>query len=441
MLGEFPPGKKRPAANTPLIQVPDARKALASLAATFYARPYEGMNLIGITGTNGKTTTSYLLESILASSGRNPGVIGTINYRTPYQTWKAAVTTPEPLELMQVFRTMADAGISDIVMEVSSHALDQGRVDGCPFRIAVFTNLSRDHLDYHGSMTEYFKAKSLLFRGLENSGTRKRSAVINADDPKGEELAKLIRVPVITYGLGKNCDVRAEQVSSGRKGITARLVTPSGTINIRSSLIGTFNIYNLLAASASALCMDIDLEAVQSGIERLKGIPGRLELVENKRSLTIVVDYAHTPDALSKVLEAAHSLAEGGRLITVFGCGGDRDKGKRREMGLAAGTQSDLVIVTSDNPRTEDPNIIISQIEEGIRQAGLTPVAISQIGSMGSGYYIREPDRGTAIQNAIALAHRRDIILIAGKGHEDYQIIGKAKRHFDDREIAARAAA
>lgn len=441
IVGECSQGEKSGDVNIPLIQVSDSRKALAGLAAKFYAHPYEGMNLIGITGTNGKTTTSYLLESILVSSERNPGVIGTINYRTPEQTWKATVTTPESLELMQALRKMADAGVSDVVMEVSSHALDQGRVDGCPFRVAVFTNISRDHLDYHGSMDEYFEAKSLLFRSLRNSGTEKTTkAVINRDDPKGEKLTKLTNVPVMTYGLGIGCDVRADRILSSRKGLTARLITPVGKIDLRSSLIGDFNIYNILAASAAALSMDIDLGTIQSGIARLKGVPGRLELVENRRSLTIVVDYAHTPDALSKVLATANSLTEGGRLITVFGCGGDRDKGKRREMGLAAGKLSNLVIVTSDNPRTEDPDVIISQIEKGIQESGLKKLAsMDGAGSRELGY-IREADRGNAIRRAIKLADQKDLILIAGKGHEDYQIIGKAKRHFDDREIAIEAA-
>ncbi|MBW1850509.1 MAG: UDP-N-acetylmuramoyl-L-alanyl-D-glutamate--2,6-diaminopimelate ligase [Deltaproteobacteria bacterium] len=427
--------------NVNVVQVADSRKALSKLAENFYGNPSKGLNLIGITGTNGKTTTSYLLESILLASGAKPGVIGTINYRSPEQKWEAHVTTPESLELMQTLRRMADSGVTDVVMEVSSHALDQGRVEGCPFRIAVFTNISRDHLDYHGSMQEYFEAKSRLFRGLRKNGTGdKARSVINGDDPKGKDLEKLTDVPVVTYGLGRGCDVRASLIQSTRTGLTATLVTPADEMEIRSSLIGDFNIYNILAASAAAMCMDIEPNAIVSGIAQLKGVPGRLELVENRRSLTVLVDYAHTPDALKKALIAIKSLVEKGRLITVFGCGGDRDKGKRREMGYAAGEHSDVVFITSDNPRSEDPAVIISQIEEGIQESGLKKLEDLSGGRPPGPGYILDPDRRNAIRKAVEMADKTDLILIAGKGHEDYQIIGKDKRHFDDREVAVEAA-
>ena len=388
------------------IKVSDSRKALSKLAATFYDHPFENMHLIGITGTNGKTTTSYLLESILLTAGRKPGVIGTINYRCPGKTWPATVTTPESLELMQTFRQMADAGVSDVVMEVSSHALDQGRSEGCPFRVAVFTNITRDHLDYHHSMEEYFRAKSLLFQNLGD----KSKAVINGDDPRGKDLAKIAGGPVVTYGLGKDCDVRADHVRSTRTGISAKLITVSGQTEIRSSLIGDFNIYNILAASAAALCMGIDIGTIKSGIKQIKGVPGRLEPVENRRSLTIIVDYAHTPDALIKALGSIGSLVEKGRTITVFGCGGDRDKGKRREMGYAAGRYSDLIIVTSDNPRSEDPDEIITQIEKGVIESGMKIMDASPADGLKSSGYILDPDRGNAIRQAIELAGKSDII-------------------------------
>jgi UDP-N-acetylmuramoyl-L-alanyl-D-glutamate--2,6-diaminopimelate ligase len=424
-----------------MFQVENSRQALARIAAAFFNRPFEGMNLMGITGTNGKTTTSYVLESILMAAGAKPGVIGTINYRYSDRIWPAPVTTPESLELMQTLRTMADSGVSDVVMEVSSHALDQGRVEGCPFRVAIFTNLSRDHLDYHGSMEAYFEAKSLLFRGLKEKGAGARTrAVINTDDPAGRRLAGIADVPMMSYGLSEICDVRAEQVRSSRRGLAARLITPAGNIDLEAALIGSFNLYNILAASAAALCLEIGLEAISSGIARLRGVPGRLEVVRNKRMLMIVVDYAHTPDALLKALTATRSLAEGGRLITVFGCGGDRDKGKRREMGALAGEYSDSVVITSDNPRTEDPEVIIAQIIEGIRETGLKNLGSSfSVGADKTGYIV-EPDREKAIKKAIEIADKHDIVLIAGKGHEDYQIIGKTKRHFDDREIASEAA-
>jgi UDP-N-acetylmuramoyl-L-alanyl-D-glutamate--2,6-diaminopimelate ligase len=441
IVGESFEGVNRGDEDVPMVRVPDSRKALFTLAANFYGHPFEGMNLIGITGTNGKTTTSFLLESILLAAGAKPGVIGTINYRFSEQAWEAPVTTPESLELMQALRRMADSGVSDVVMEVSSHALEQGRVEGCPFRTAVFTNISRDHLDYHGSMEAYFNAKSLLFRNLKKKGAGKLTrAVINADDPRGKDLEALTEVPVVTYGLERDSDVRAELIRSDRKGLKAKLITSTGELDIRSSLIGEFNIYNILAASAAALSMGVDPKAVESGIIRLKGVPGRLELVKNNRSLTIVVDYSHTPDALLKASKAMNSLAQDGRLITVFGCGGDRDKGKRREMGLVAGQNSDLVVITSDNPRSEAPLDIISQIEEGVCESGLKKLADIHAEGLTAPGYIVEPDRDSAIRMAVEKAGKRDLILIAGKGHEDYQIVGKNKRHFDDREVAAEAA-
>lgn len=423
-----------------MIQVRDSRKALSRLAVRFYNRPFEGINLIGITGTNGKTTTSYMMESILAHSGAKPGVIGTINYRLAGQTWEAPITTPESSDLMRILRSMADAGATDVLVEVSSHALDQGRVMDCPFRIGIFTNISRDHLDYHQSMESYFEAKSLLFRGLGKKGNGNTpSAVINVDDPKGQELVKRTEAPVITYGLGSDCHVRASQVRATIEGLTARLITPTGEIDIRSPLIGDFNIYNILAASAGALCMGIDLNAIGSGIAHLKKIPGRLELVKNSRSLSIVVDYAHTPDALSKALKAIRPLAKG-RLITVFGCGGDRDKGKRSQMGRVAGGHSDVVFITSDNPRTEDPAAIATEIEAGVREAGLSRLKGHPGARPEHPGYILDLDRRNAIHRAVEMAEGGDLILIAGKGHEDYQIIGKEKRPFDDRKVAAEAA-
>ena len=424
---------------TARIQVPNTRKALSRLAANFYNRPFTGMTLIGITGTNGKTTSSYVLESILSAAGAVPGVIGTINYRFSGQTLEAPVTTPESLVLMRILRKMADGGVTDVVMEVSSHALHQERVRGCPFHIGVFTNISRDHLDYHNSMEDYFEAKSLLFRGSGEKETHHlKWAIINTDDPKGEELIRLTEANVVTYGLGKNCNVRAEGIQLTTSGMTATLVTPAGKTDIRSSLIGDFNIYNILAASAAALCLGIDLDGITLGIERLEGVPGRLELVKNRHSLAIVVDYAHTPDALLKAIRSVKSLTKG-KLITVFGCGGDRDKGKRREMGRVAGEHSDLAFVTSDNPRTENPASIAVQIEKGMHESGLKKIESPFDKDLIGPGYILELDRGKAIQSAIGLAHANDLVLIAGKGHEDYQIIGKEKRHFDDREVAAQA--
>ena len=308
------------------VRVPNTREALFRMASQFYDRPFQEINMIGITGTNGKTTTSYLLESILSSAGARPGVIGTINYRFMGKTRPAPVTTPESLDLMRLLREMVDESATDVIMEVSSHALDQKRTGDCPFRVAIFTNFSRDHLDYHKTLEEYFQAKSLLFRRLEKSELA--SAIINTDDPKGEELIRLTEADVITYGLGKKSHVRADSLSADMAGVRARLITPVGEKDIQSPLIGKINIYNIRAASAAAISLDVDLDTVAEGIKRLTVVPGRLELVPNERGLRLVVDYAHTPDALLKTLDTLRPLSKG-RLITVFGCGGDRDQGKR----------------------------------------------------------------------------------------------------------------
>jgi UDP-N-acetylmuramoyl-L-alanyl-D-glutamate--2,6-diaminopimelate ligase len=424
-----------------VIRVPETRSALAEMASRFYGDPFQDLELIGITGTNGKTSTSYILESILKSAGARPGVIGTINYRYAGTSRPATVTTPESLELMATLREMVDHGVTHGIMEVSSHALDQGRVQGCPFEVVVFTNLSRDHLDYHADMEAYFEAKSLLFRPPEDRGfSGEGHAVLNLDDPLGKRIASLSRRPVLSYGLASNCSVRAESLVMERAGIRAVLETPQGACELRSSLIGRLNVYNILAACGAALSLGVGLDAVAAGVERLRGIPGRLERVKNPCGLSLVVDYAHTPDALLKVLETLRPLAEG-RLITVVGCGGDRDRGKRSEMGALAGRFSDWVVVTSDNPRTEDPMRIIAQVEEGVAGAGLPRVKGDE-GPLDSGPgYMVEPDRRRAIQKAVMGANRRDLVLIAGKGHENYQILGTKKVHFDDREEAARAAA
>ena len=406
-----------------VLQVSDSRKALSRLAVAFYHTPFHNMNLIGITGTNGKTTTSYLLESILLAAGRKPGVIGTVNHRISSSVLKSSITTPESLDLMKILREMADHSATDVVMEVSSHALDQGRVADCPFRTVLFTNITRDHLDYHHSMDAYFKAKSLLFTGLSD----KVSAIINIDDPRGADLMALTSAEVITYGINNSCDVTAKDVNVSRTGISARLISKKmGECDIRSSLIGNFDIYNIMAAASAAITLGVDLKTIASGIESMKGVPGRMELVPNTRSLTIVVDYAHTPDALEKALEAANQITEG-RILTVFGCGGDRDRGKRNEMGRVAGKHSHKVFITSDNPRSEDPIAIAEEIEKGVIASGQKD-------------YVVELEREMAIRMAVESALKNDLVLIAGKGHEDYQIIGNTRRDFDDRLVAARVA-
>lgn len=423
-----------------IVRLPDTRAALSELAARFYGYPAQDMTLIGITGTNGKTTTSYLLESILKEAGRKVGVIGSVSYRFKGRSLRASLTTPESTDLMRIMREMRDAGVTHVIAEVSSHSLDQGRTRGLSWSRAIFTNFSRDHLEYHTTMEAYFKAKSLLFCSLGAHRDRDQAkAVINIDDPKGKVLERITGVPIVSYGLGDSCLVRATDIETRQRGVRFRLVTPAGYVPITSSLLGQINVYNILGAAATAFSLNTDLEIIARGIERLTGVPGRLQPVENKKGLSVYVDYAHTPDALEKVLQALirHRRTRG-RLITVFGCGGNRDRGKRPDMGRVAGNYSDRAIITSDNPRGEDPAEIAHGVEIGIRESGLQRITSGRSHEE-RGYEIIL-DRRKAIRAAINMAQEPDIVLIAGKGHEDYQIIGNRKRHFDDVEEAALAA-
>jgi UDP-N-acetylmuramoyl-L-alanyl-D-glutamate--2,6-diaminopimelate ligase len=434
VAAETPAGLNPPVAT---VLVPDTRRALSKLALAFYANPFQSAALIGITGTNGKTTTAYLLESIIKAAGGTPGVLGTVNYRYLEKKVPAPVTTPESLDLIRLSREMVDHGVTHIVMEVSSHALDQGRTQDCPFSVAVFTNLSRDHLDYHKTMEEYFAAKTRLFKELQSdSRGRRPRAVINADDPRGGELVGMTGAEVFTYGMGKKCQVTAQAIQRDRNGLTFRLKTPAGEGVVRSSLIGDFNVYNILAAAGGGMAMNFPFEAVAEGIEKLKAVPGRLERVKNGKGLTLVVDYSHTPDALLKAMTSLKPYAKG-RLITVFGCGGDRDRGKRYDMGRLAGEHSDVAFITSDNPRSEDPLSIVKEIEKGMLDSGLRKGGGNT--HPGRGYFV-EVDRRQAIRKAVAMAEEADVVLIAGKGHEDYQIIGSERRPFSDQEEAAHAA-
>jgi len=418
--------------NVPIVRVPDTRAALSDLASRFYNYPSKDMNLIGITGTNGKTTTSYILESILKEGGRNVGVIGTINYRYKGKSFQTSLTTPESNDLMKILGEMRDAGVTDIILEVSSHSLEQGRVRGLDWSRALFTNFSRDHLDYHLTMEEYFKAKSLLFASLrEEEGQAK--TIINMDDPKGRELQRITKASTVSYGLGDNCSVRATDIHSSVEGLHFRMTMPAGDTPITSTLFGQMNVYNILAAAAVAFSLDIDLNTISRGIQRLAFVPGRLQHVENKQGLSIFVDYAHSTDALKKVLQTVRQLTKG-RLITVFGCGGDRDKGKRPDMGRVAGMYSDYAIITSDNPRGESPEKIADEIEAGMKESGLKRVTFNF--SLNAKGYEIILDRRKAIHAAVKIANKEggDIILIAGKGHEQYQITGNGKRYFNDIE-------
>ena len=421
-----------------VVRLPDTRSAFFDLAERFYDYPARHMDLIGITGTNGKTTTSYLLESILREGGKEVGVIGTINYRFKGNSFEASLTTPDPVDLMRLMREMRDAGVTHVIVEVSSHSLDQGRTQGLAWSRAIFTSFSRDHLDYHSTMEEYFRAKSLLFDSLRETQHNGRvRAILNMDDPKGQALERMTKVPVVSYGLENRCRVRAADIESTLQGLQFRLVTSEGEAVVTSPLLGRINVYNMLAAAATGLTYGIELKTIVGGIQGLSSVPGRLERVQNKRGLCILVDYAHTPDALEKALQTVRELTEA-RLITVFGCGGDRDRGKRPQMGKIAGDYSDLVIITSDNPRGEDPEHIVSEIEPGVREAGLD--AIDPDSPYTNRGYRIIVDRKKAIRDAVDEADKGDIVLIAGKGHENYQIIGKRKIYFNDAEEAALAA-
>jgi UDP-N-acetylmuramoyl-L-alanyl-D-glutamate--2,6-diaminopimelate ligase len=421
-----------------VVRTPHARLALAHISAAIYDHPSRELTLVGITGTNGKTSTSYLLEAIHIAAGHQVGVVGTVNYRVAGEAWPAPVTTPESLDLQRLLRQMRRRGVSHVFMEVSSHALDLRRVDRTLFAAGVFTNLSQDHLDYHRDLEDYFAAKSRLFVELLANGRRQDTlAVLNLDDPRGHDLAGRVRVDAITYGRHPRSQVRPRECVYARTGLQARLATPAGDMEIDSRLVGHFNLSNILAAAATALGLGLDPEIIARGIASLTGVPGRLERFGPRGGPAVFVDYAHTPDALAQALAALKKL-DFRRLITVFGCGGDRDRRKRPLMGRAAARASSLVVVTSDNPRTEDPLAIIREIEPGLQSESLAPITEAQARRGERGYLVI-PDRRDAIQVAVSLAEPPDAVLVAGKGHENYQIWGTERIHFDDREEVAAA--
>jgi len=416
------------------VRVPDARLALAHLAAAFYQHPSRDLNVVGITGTNGKTTTSYILEAIMQAAGLEVGVIGTVNCHFGNQVLPAPVTTPESLDLQRLLQEMQRHRVTHVLLEVSSHALDLKRVHHCQFAAGIFTNLSQDHLDYHGDLDNYFAAKCRLFTELLNNGRQLQPlAVINGDDPRGEELLQQTSVPTLTYGFNGRSDLSPEKYKLSPTGLQAWLATPYGRMEISSPLVGRHNLYNIMAASATALGLGLSPEAIVSGLGQLAGVDGRLERIAVPGQPLVFVDYAHTPDALGQVLAALRSL-DFNRLITVFGCGGDRDRSKRPLMGQVAAQASDLVIITSDNPRTEDPLAIIAQIEAGLKEGGYARLDPGEAREASPGYLVI-PDRRQAIYQALQLGRSGDAVLVAGKGHETYQIIGTRRFHFDDREV------
>jgi UDP-N-acetylmuramoyl-L-alanyl-D-glutamate--2,6-diaminopimelate ligase len=425
------------------VQVRNPRAALAAISANFYDHPASRLDLIGITGTNGKTTTSLLIESILRRNGSSPGVLGTLAYRWAGKQIPAALTTPESLDLQKLLYTMLRDGVSHVVMEVSSHALVLGRIAGCVFRTGIFTNLSQDHLDFHSTMEEYFAAKKLLFSSYLDP--RLSAAVVNGDDDYGRRIIEngALAAKVIGYsakvppgsGLAKGADtVFVEKVRFSPGGITAEVRTPEGKIRVDSPLLGRLNLYNILAAVSAAVSMDIETEVIEEGIRTLSHVDGRLERVTipDRCGFQVIVDYAHTPDAMEKALSCLREMTEN-RLIAVFGCGGDRDRGKRPIMGRIAAELADLVIITSDNPRSEPPDDILNEIEAGVKQTGISAFGSSG-DSTGRGY-LREVDRRKAIELALTRGRPGDMIFIGGKGHETYQIVGSIRHSFDDRLV------
>ena len=394
------------------VLVPSVREAMGPVSAAFYDRPAQGMTMVGVTGTNGKTTTTYVLESVFRAAELVPGVVGTTGVRIGGRPAPALRTTPEAPDLQRLLAEMRDEGVGAVAMEVSSHGLDQHRVGGIRFACAVFTNLTQDHLDYHASMDAYFAAKARLF-------TRERTerAVVNVDDPAGRRLRDL-DLPTITFGIDdEGAEVRATDVRATHEGIAFRV----DDVEIRSPLHGRFNVENCLAAIATARALGIADPVAVRGIEALRGVPGRVEPVEVGQDFLVMVDYAHTPASLESVLLAARSLTPG-RVIVVFGCGGDRDRAKRPLMGRVAAANADLTVITSDNPRSEDPDSIIREIESG---------------ASGGASYVIEPDRRTAIHTAVAEARTGDVVVIAGKGHETYQELADRTIAFDDRAVAS----
>jgi UDP-N-acetylmuramoyl-L-alanyl-D-glutamate--2,6-diaminopimelate ligase len=405
------------------LRVTDARQALARLACLIHGEPTNQLQMLGVTGTNGKTTTAYMIKNILTAEGRNPGLIGTVEYLIGARAIPASRTTPDAPTLQDMFAQMVAAGCRSAVMEVSSHALLQRRTAGIDFDVGIFTNLTRDHLDYHQTMENYFEAKTLLFRGL-GMGKKRATAVLNIDDPWGQRLSQLpgLKADVLTYGLNPKAVVYAENLELGPNGSMFRVKSPWGEIQVTTRLMGRFNVHNALASFAACGALGANVETMGAVLASMTSVPGRLEEIKTGKGFQIFVDYAHTDDALGHVLKTLREIARG-RLIVVFGCGGNRDRTKRPVMGKVAAELADYSILTSDNPRNEDPRRIIAEIQEGFKGH--------------SNFEVLE-DRTEAIQKAIARAGKGDVVLIAGKGHENFQEFANRSIPFDDRQVVRR---
>jgi UDP-N-acetylmuramoyl-L-alanyl-D-glutamate--2,6-diaminopimelate ligase len=417
--GDAPPV---PAVGTVL--VPSARVALGRLADAYHGHPSRALVLVGITGTNGKTTTSYLVEALLQARGYRTGVIGTIQYVLGDERRPAGQTTPEALALASMLAHMRERGVRAVAMEVSSHALALARVDELTFDVAIFTNLTQDHLDFHGTFEAYRAAKRHLFELLAVSPKPNRTAIVNADDPSGPAMTRDLPLTVLSFGLGERADVRAVRHESTLGGIRLIATTPRGRLELTSSLIGEHNVMNLLGAVAAGIALGLDDEAITGALGAVGTVPGRFEQIRAGQPFLVVVDYAHTPDALERVLTTARKLTSG-RLGVVFGCGGDRDRGKRPIMGEIAARLADRAWITSDNPRSESPAAIIDEIVAGVRRV-----------PGGEARWAADADRRGAITAALRWAQAADTVVIAGKGHETYQIVGVDVLPFDDREVA-----
>ncbi len=412
-------GTAEDASGIPFLRVTDARLFLARAAAAFWGDPARELKLVGVTGTNGKTTTIHLVDAMLRAEGLKTCMAGTLGMQIGDRRFPSDRTTPESVDLISFLREAVSYGCTHGSLEVSSHALVLKRVYGMKFATGVFTNLTPDHLDFHGDMESYFRAKSLLFSAAGANGVE--AAVLNADDPSSHRLEALLPFPPLRYGFSGSNEIHILESQARIDGTDIRLATPAGELSVRTKLPGRPNIYNMMAATGAALTLGLGVEAIVRALETVRGVPGRMELVEAGQGFAVIVDYAHTPDALEKLLEAVGRLPHG-RVITVFGCGGDRDRTKRPVMGRIAVRMSDHVIVTSDNPRTEDPLAIIEEIRAGLIEGPAT--------------YELTPDRREAIGRAVAMARNDDVVVIAGKGHETYQVAGKEKVPFDDRAVA-----
>lgn len=397
----------------PMIKVKNSRRALALISAAFFSNPSSKFKLIGVTGTNGKTTTTYLIKTILEQGGSKVGLIGTNQNMIGDKVLPAERTTPESLELQQLFSDMVKEKVDYVVMEVSSHSLELNRVDGCNFEIGIFTNITQDHLDFHVTMENYLKAKTTLFK-------RCKKGIINIDDSSSEYILNNGTCEMITFGIDKEADIHAKDIEISEKGVKFDVDTPYGSKFIELGIPGRFSVYNALGSIGACLALGISLEQIQQGLKQAKGVPGRAQIVETGKDFTVLIDYAHTPDGLENILNTVNGFAKG-RVVTLFGCGGDRDKTKRPIMGEIAGKLSDFCIITSDNPRTEDPLQILNHIEEGIKKTDCSYVVIE--------------NRFEAIKYALENAKKDDVIVLAGKGHETYQILKDRVIHFDEKEI------